>query len=337
MSLWQLPAQTEARLSAKAFLLFHRLGSLQMLINVLLSAGIVYCVACYAITLLSSTFCQEEEDETDEKIHQCFRAAWKQSPIYMFLATLFILVPLFFVLIPLIIPFCAVLMYLEDRKAAAELRKHSDYQFAWTNQNDLPDETRKFFGLRTPELLELGFQLDGVYLMKPKPQDYYGALFINESGTTVASLTKIFDNFSCSFSSILESGRCIETSPTEATPDLLRFADHPRYATVFVPDETIRSGYQRHQEKLSELYWTTDDRFLVFEPEQICDVLQYEGRVFSEVLFELGDRDEAPPAAVLPPALPLAWKAGPLFAEPGTSEAAVQPMPRNMQALPGRS
>jgi len=234
------------------------------------------------------------------------REDWRKSPVFAVLMITLFLVPLFLVQLPLIMPFCAVQCYLERRRNVAELRKHSDYQFTWTDQNDLPNDIRKFFDLRRPELLELGFQLDGLYLMKPRPENYYGALFINESGTTVASLTHMFGDYYFGFSSILDSGHCIDTSPTEATPGLLRFADNPRFSIVFVPDETIGSGYQRHQEKLAELFWATGDRALVFKPEQICDVLQYEGRVFSEILFEFGDQDEAPPTAVLPVALPLA-------------------------------
>ena len=43
---------------------------------------------------------------------------------------------------------------------------------------------------------------------------------------------------------------------------------------------------------------------MVFELDQACDVIQYEGRVFSKELFEMGKRDELPPEAVLPPGVP---------------------------------
>jgi len=306
-------------------------GTLQMLIKLLLSAGIVYCAACYALLLYGIIAIIVEEKSPDEKTNiekvlNQFKEGWKNASLRDKTTTLlccFIFLPsLFLVMAPLIMPFCVVQCYLGGRRAAAELRKHNDYQFVWTNESDLPEEVRKFFDLRTPELLELGFQLDGLYLMKPKPENYYGALFINESGTTVASLTHMFGNDYFGFSSVLESGRCIDTSPTEAIPDLLRFADNPRFTVVFVTDETISSGYQRHQEKLAELFWATDDRVLAFEPEQICDVLQYEGRLFSQELYQYGDQDSPPPAPVLPQALPLAWEY-PLFPEAGTSDEEV--------------
>lgn len=284
----------------------------QMLTNLILGAGIAYCIACYGIVLYSiiASAIEEkspQEKEKRDKAGERLREIWKKTPfrskltIPIFL--IIFLVPLFLVLIPLILAFCVVQNYLAARKAAAELRKHVDYIFAWTNPEDLPDNAYRFIDLHTPKLLDLGFEFESVYLMKPTPRDYYGALFINKSGTTVADLIHIDGNGFFGFVSVLESGRAIDTSSVEAMPELLQFAENPSFTAVHVPDQTISTGYQRHQEKIAELQQTTGDRVLTFRPEQVCDVMQYEGRLFSQQLHELGKRD-MPPPAVLPQALP---------------------------------
>ncbi len=276
-----------------------------MLTKLLLSALILYCFWCYKIVLFGCGKCpacrgEIRDPEADQQAEQ-LRVLCQRMPVRMLFIKSFVYGPLLIVTGPFIVPYSAVKLYLEDRQEAAKRRQHIDLTFAWTNPNKLPAHIREFFDLRTPELERLGFEFDGVYWMKPQHGDYYSALFINRSGTTIASLIHIYGDYHCSFSSILESGRCLETAPVEQTPKReSRFLDNPEYTVVFVPGQTTRSSYQQHQDKLAAIGEETSDRPLAFEAGQICDAQQYEDRVHSQQLHQFGDLDTPPPAPVLP-------------------------------------
>lgn len=272
-----------------------------MLTKLLLSALILYCFWCYKIVLCPCGKCSACKKSANDSRWAAIRNARQIAPVYTILVTVLIIAPLFIVAIPFLVPFGAVKIYWEERQNMR--RQHSDLTFAWTNPNNLPAHIQDYFAQCDPELKRLGFERDGVYWMKPQLGDYYGALYINHSGTTVAGLTHLFDSYFCSFSSILESGRSVETAQVEPTKKLSRFVDNPRFTAVFVPGQTLSASYQQHQAKLIELSQTTDDHPLVFEADQICDVLQYEGRLFSHELYQYGDLVEPPPTPILPVAL----------------------------------
>ncbi len=201
------------------------------------------------------------------------------------------------------------------REEFAKKLPHKDYAFVWTTPYDLPSEARKYFEQRMPELEELEFTLDGYYLMKPQYENYYGALLLSKSGTTVASLICLYGECCCSFNSILEGGRMLETTSAEPVGSLASFEENPRYTAQFVTDLTIAASYQRHREKLGKLFWTTGERVLPFTAAQVCDVLQYAGRLFSQQLHQLDQQHGTPPDPVLPAALPIREEGG-LFPEP---------------------
>jgi len=271
-------------------------------LNLLWSALLIYCFACYAFVFYwIRTPCEEKKDE----LWLYFQAFWSQHPVRGWLAT----VAVFVFLSPLIVPYavfvCIRKSCQEHRKHRQLLRTHKEFAFIWLNPAKLPEGPRSYIEEHTDEMLDEGFQAVGTYIMKTMIPDYYGCVFIHSSGTSVSSLCYLNGDQFFSFSTLLESGRVLETSPIDPPESLICFTDNPRITAQFATGETIGGAYRRHLEKVAEIYDESGDRPLAFGPEQACDVLEYESRVFSGELFELGRLDAPPPKPVLPAGRPV--------------------------------
>ena len=271
-----------------------------MAVNLLASSLLIYCFTCYGFFFY---WIRREVDENDE-LELKYQAVLKQKPFQARLATCLA----FLLLGPLIAPFGVVVGFQEylrvKRRLRHLLRTHREYAFIWQNPDKLPDGPRSYFDEHNGEFLDDGFQEVGTYIMKTTIPDYYGRLFISRSGTSVAGLCHMNGDRFFSFSTLLESGRVLETSAIDPPKDLICFTKNPRMTAQYATGEMVGGTYRRHLEKTSEIFSETSDRPLAFDADQACDVLVYEDRVFSRELFKLGRHDAPPPEPVLPEGRP---------------------------------
>lgn len=273
-----------------------------MEMKLLWTALLVYLFACYAfIFYWVRHACEEDQDS----LWIYFKELWTQHPVRGWLA----MAVTFVFASPLIVPYAVFACFRECRQESQAIRQllrvHKPFAFIWLNPAKLPAEPSSYIDEHTGEMLDEGFQDVGTYIMKTMIPDYYGRVFIHNSGTTVSSICWMDGDQFFSYSSILESGRVLETTPT-SPPDSLRcLADNPRITAHFATGETISGAYRRHLEKLAEIYEETGDRPLAFSPDQAGDVLEYEGRVFSREMFALGRHDAPPPDPVVPAGEPV--------------------------------
>ena len=271
-----------------------------MAVNLLVSSLLIYCFACYGFLFYWINHPCDENDECDRQ----YQANLTQNPIQARVAMCLA----FLLLSPLIVPFgvfTGIREYLQGRRRLRHLlQTHEEYAFIWQNPTKLPNGPRSYLDEHTDEFLDDGFREVGTYILKTMVPDYYGRLFISQSGTCVASLSDMDGDQFFSFSTLLESGRVLETSPIDPPEDLICFTKNPRMTAQFAIGETIDATYRRHLEKMSEIFSETSDRPLEFDADQACDVLVYEGRVFSRELFNLGRLDAPPPEPVLPEGRP---------------------------------
>lgn len=277
-------------------------------LNLLWSALLIYCFACYAFIFYWVRSPCAEDDEN----WLIIQALKKEHPVRGWLG----LTVASLLCSPLIVPYAVVVVFREEREEHRErrrlLRSHREFSFSWLNPAKLPEEPRSYIEEHTGEMLEQGFQDVGTYIMKTKLPEYYGRVFIHGSGTTVTALCYLNGDQFFSYSTLLESDRVLETSPIEPPKGLLCFTDNPRITAYFVTGAAIGEAYRLHLEKVAEICDQTGDRPLAFSPDLACDVLIYEGRVFSEELFALGRLDARPPAPVLPEGRPVEPEPAPL-------------------------
>lgn len=271
-----------------------------MTVNLLASSLLIYCFACYGFLFYWIKHPCSENDEYDLQYQALLTRYPIQARLAMGLA--------FSLLSPLIVPFAVVVCireYLQGkRKLRNLLRTHKEYVFIWQNPVKLPDGPRNYLDEHTDEFLEEGFREVGTYILKTMIPDYYGRVFISQSGTCVASLCHMDGDRFFSFSTLLTSGRVLETSAIDPPEELINFTNNPRLTAQFVTGETIGGTYRRHLEKTADIFSDTSDRPLAFDADQACDVLVYEGRVFSSELFKLSRLDAPPPEPVLPDGRP---------------------------------
>ena len=275
--------------------------------NLLWSALLIYCFACYAFTFYWIRTCGQDDEQW-----LMLRAQIKEYPIRSWVG----MTIAFLLCSPLIVPYAVVVVFREEREESRErrqlLRTHKEFSFIWLNPAKLPEEPRTYIEEHSEEMLDQGFQDVGTFIMKTKLPEYYGRVFLHGSGTTVTALCYLNGDQFFSYSTLLESGRVLETSPIDPPKGLLCFADNPRITANFVTGETISEAYRLHLEKVVDICDETGDRPLAFSPDLACDMLIYEGRVFSEELFALGRLDAPPPAPVLPQGRPVAPVLAPL-------------------------
>lgn len=271
-----------------------------MLIKLLLSGLILYYFVCFAFVAHCFTTPGCDKKNGDGETQQQWDLARQAYPIY----TRVIIAMCCVILSPFVVPYGLGIGWQLRKKWVTLMRTHHDYALVWTSPEKLPQEAREYIEQHTIEMIELGFSEVGIYLMKPEPPNYYGRLFISSSGVSFASLCDMDGSSFFSFNTIFESERFLETSPIDPPSFLRSFANNPRYTGQFLPGHTISSTFRRHQEKIVAVYSETSDRPLILASEQVCDALQYAGRLYGEELLALGRYGERPPEPILPEGRP---------------------------------
>jgi hypothetical protein len=208
---------------------------------------------------------------------------------------------------PVMVPCCLTMAHLACRRQAAFFAwlqgTHRENVYEKTHPVKLPHFVRQHFEELAPELLDLGFRDLGRYKLKPEPAPSYGYCFQSPDSRTVGVLGAMFDSTYFSFSTLFANGMVLETAPVEETPDLARFNVSGKFRVAFAPNAPVAETYVRHEEEIAAIESEYGTRALAFEPEQFRDVLTYEGRVHSQLLFESGDHTAPPPLPVLPAAV----------------------------------
>jgi hypothetical protein len=216
---------------------------------------------------------------------------------------------LFLVIIaPVLTPWMVIGCYLSYRREVALMawlkRNHRENVYEEIHPVKLPRIARQYFEQLAPEMLELSFREMGRYLLKPDPAPSYGFCFESADGRTVGVLGQMFDATYFSFSTLLANGLSLETSSVEETPELARVNESKTFRVVFSPGTSIADAYVRHVEEIAALEVEFGAHALVLGPDQFRDVLTYEGRVFSQLMFEMGKHDAPPPTPLLPSPFP---------------------------------
>lgn len=273
-----------------------------MAFNLLVSSLLIYCFACYGFLFYwIRNPCKEHENDD---VELQYRAVLNQNPIQ----ARFAMSLAFLLLSPLIVPFglvVAVREHLREKRGLQRLlQSHREFAFVWQNPAKLPDGPRQYIEEHSPEFRDNEFEEVGTYILKTMVPDYYGKVWINDSGTCVATLCHMDGDRFFSFTTLFASGRVLETSPIDPPEGLLCFTENPRITAQFATGQSISGAYQRHLELAAEIAAETSDQLLAYDADAACDVLVYEGRVFSEELFQLGRLDVPPPEPELPAGRP---------------------------------
>lgn len=205
---------------------------------------------------------------------------------------------------PLIVPRCLLGGYLECRRERAFytnlLRTHRDNVYEAIHPVNLPSIARRHFEALTPQMLALGFRELGTYILKPEPVRSFGSCFHSPDGRTVGALGQTCDSTYFSFTTLFANGMALETGSIEATPALARINDSKWFRVVFCPETSVSDAYDRHQQELAAIESSLDTTALALRPQQFREVLTYEGRLLSQVHYEMGEKDDPPPTPVLP-------------------------------------
>jgi hypothetical protein len=211
-------------------------------------------------------------------------------------------------ILPFVLPVCAMVGWRdamrEQRVFRWLLRNHREFVFDRLEPCDLPEETLEYFQKHTPELVELGFQLLGDYLLKGEPTRFHGRCFVSKDGVTFATLCEIFGQTEFSMVSLFDDYGSVETTSATATDTLERVNQRDKMRAVFVPGATISEGYEHHRTALAEFEQDKGALALAFSPDQLRDVHTFQGRAYSRELFEIGERDDAPSVPELPRGVP---------------------------------
>jgi hypothetical protein len=205
---------------------------------------------------------------------------------------------------PVLLPYCLVAGYVQCRRQAKAYlklkRSHRDNVYERMHPVNLPKIARRYFEEHAPDLLDLGFHEIGRYQLKPQPIPSYGFCFQSLDGRAVGVLGNMFTQTYACFTTLFANGMVLETTTVEPSPRLERVNTSSSYRVAFSPGTTIAEAFLRHEDKVATIEAEFDTRTLAFEPDQFRDVLTYEGRVFSQFLYEQGERDAPPPPAILP-------------------------------------
>jgi hypothetical protein len=260
--------------------------------------GLIYWAVCAALFFGSLLLdCNDENVEKKEKL-----LAQLPSPRREFASILSGL--LMFVSSPLMVPYLATCLVVNHRREVAFWRSikrtYREKCYEPIHPVNLPKVARQFFDDQAPALLELGFTEIGRFRLKPEPVPSFGHCFQSADGRTLGILGSMLEETYFSFSTLFESGLAFETVSIESTPKLERANDSKNYRVVFCPGISLAGALVHHELEIAALERELGTRALAYEPEQFCDILTYEDRVYHHWLYEQGELDAPPPLANLP-------------------------------------
>lgn len=263
----------------------------------LLKLAVVYWLASLAILLGAMLLCPDSRSafpELREKLGGGIR-------YYLTVAIGGLLLA---VVAPILAPHCLITGWIEDRRHNKYidhlLRTHTEHLFEPLHEVNLPPAVRKEFDQQTQQLANLGFATIGNYRMKQEPENYFGRILQSADGQIICGLLHLFDQFLFSYSTMLEEGRMVETAGCQPFARAEWFLTSTQMRAVFAPDSSLIECLQIHQQAIKDLTAETRAQPVRFEPEQALDVLRYENRLFSKLLYEQGEKDAPPPEPVKP-------------------------------------
>jgi hypothetical protein len=259
----------------------------------------VYWFGSFLFLMGSMALCGQQDERLD-----LIRTVAQKKP-WLVLACISISLLFIFAIAPVATPYWIIRCHLQSRRERSYMnfltRTHREFIFEPVHPVNLPRGTRTYFESGSAELLEAGFTKLGDYRMKEHPANYFGRCFLSEDGVVVCTLIDIFDEQNFGYSTLFSDGRMLETSSTQCSESMEWTRDNDRYAAVYATGRSIEEGWRMHKEAVAALCVREGVRPLAIEPEAVCDFIRYEGRLFSQILFEQGELDEPPPEPELPP------------------------------------
>ncbi len=184
-------------------------------------------------------------------------------------------------------------------------RSHREHVFRTIHPANLPKEVEDHFDEQTPAFMQLGFHLLGNFQLKEDPLGMRGRCFRGLEGVVFGTIVEMDSRFSLSFESIFQDGFTIETA-TEDDSSLHDLDGSGAYLVVLTGREsTVSQTLDAHLDAINHRMCNSGKPLLRFEDEQLCEVYQYEGRLYSQLLFERGKKDAAPPTPEIPPGIPV--------------------------------
>jgi hypothetical protein len=258
----------------------------------------VYWIGCFLFLIASMALCHEHDARWE-----LLKAVARKK---LWLVVVCVSISLLFIaaIAPVATPYWLVQCHLQARRERAYwtslLRTHREFIFDPIHPVNLPDQTRDYFDSGGEALRGLGFAPLGSYRMKEVPANYFGRCFLSGDGTVVCALIDIFGEQDYGFSTMFEDGRMLETSSSECTEGTQWLLANERYRAVYVTNEPIEAGWRKHQEAVAAAVDREGVRPLAVERDAVLDFIQYEGRLFSQILFERGELDEPPPEPEMP-------------------------------------
>ena len=248
-----------------------------------------YLILSWVVTAWILLFSKFECEVSDGHLEM-----FRQAPLYL-KAILGVMCMFLAPLAPLLFVYHFVQCLKESRQWKKFARVHRPHLFEPKHIANMPPKVQEFIESQSPEMECLGFVNLGDYLLKPEPFVLQGRCFMTKRGESFGTILLIDDRLAISITSILENGRFIESCSIEFGAELTkRFSSTNRFAANSIPDGTIGEVYARHRQVVAEHERNDDCGTLVFEHDQIQQVMHYENTVFGEVQFEWGELD-APP------------------------------------------
>ena len=117
-----------------------------------------------------------------------------------------------------------------------------------------------------PVLEELGFTVEGTYLLKPEPLPIYAMCLRSANGESIADVSLIGDQCAYSFSSFLENGHVLESAHCESPSDVDKINESGLFTanmnSIDLEREAIDESFRNHLRRLDELQhavWLRND------------------------------------------------------------------------------
>jgi hypothetical protein len=145
--------------------------------------------------------------------------------------------------------------------------------FTPVERNGIPSEARPFLTERQQRFEELGFDLVGDFLQKPREQQY-SSMYLGAEGKFIGEATYCAAQSmqACSITTLLADGKFVESS------DIDLGAPPPKSSRIFMQGKagkTVGELLERHGEFVQRLCADADTTPVAIEPEQIELVTRY--------------------------------------------------------------
>ena len=206
---------------------------------------------------------------------------------------------------PVVLPFVLwrmVKCYVQQRQYwTAELNTHRDFVCEQIHAANLPSEIENTFDQQTPAVTALGFHIASNYIVAREPLLIYGRYFLHAELPVCFAILHLDDEVAYSLVTLFEDGSVNETSPANGAMDPSEFpVTCPFHARFADPAATADEYLREHLIGVAARCEQTGVRPMLYQAEQLPELLVHEKRVFSELRKARGELTSEVPAAVLP-------------------------------------